>query len=94
MLLIPLLSSLAGLQGPELFSCSIAIICPLSLVSLCVTALQTPLPWADALPWMIAGGIGGILAGIVGKHIPQLWLHRILGILILYGGFRFIWPTP
>lgn len=93
MVLIPLLSALAGITGPDLFPNSVAVILPISLVTLSVTALGTPLPWLEAIPWMIGSAVGGILAGHFGKKIPVKWLHRVLGLLILYGGVRYIWPT-
>ena len=37
------------------------------------------------------GAIGGVLAGMFGKKIPTVWLHRGLGILILWGGIRYLW---
>lgn len=93
MVLIPLLSALAGITGADLFPNSVAVILPISLVTLSVTALGTPLPWPEAIPWMIGSAVGGILAGHFGKKIPVKWLHRVLGLLILYGGVRYIWPT-
>lgn len=93
MVLIPLLSALAGITGADIFPNSVAVILPISLVTLSVTALETPLPWPEAIPWMIGSAVGGILAGHFGKKIPVKWLHRVLGLLILYGGVRYIWPT-
>ena len=93
MVLIPLLSALAGITGTDLFPNSVAVILPISLVTLSVTALRTPLPWPEAIPWMIGSAVGGILAGHFGKKIPVKWLHRVLGLMILYGGVRYIWPT-
>ena len=91
MVLIPLLTLLTDLKEEELFSSSIAVMIPICLVSLLFSATGSRLPWADALPYLIGGGIGGILAGIAGKRIPVLWLHRGLGILILWGGWRYLW---
>ena len=93
MVLIPLLSALAGITGADIFPNSVAVILPISLVTLSVTALRTTLPWPEAIPWMIGSAVGGILAGHFGKKIPVKWLHRVLGLLILYGGVRYIWPT-
>ena len=33
---------------------------------------------------------GGLLAGWTGNRIPVKWLHRILGILIIWGGIRYL----
>ena len=94
MVLIPLLSSLAGIQGCDLFPNSVAVILPVSLVTLTVTSIHTTRPWAEAFPWMVGSALGGILAGCIGKKIPVKWLHRVLGLLILYGGVRYLWPIP
>jgi len=45
----------------------------------------------QALPYLIGSLIGGVGAGLWGKRIPVLWLHRILGVLILWGGIRYLW---
>lgn len=86
MVLVPLLTALTDLREREIFPSSIAIILPLCLVSLFFS--PGPLPWAAALPYLIGGGIGGICAGLWGSKIPVKWLHRVLGILILWGGIR------
>lgn len=88
MVLVPLLSILSGLGQDQIFPASICIILPVCLVCL---ALAGPLPWQEALPYLLGSGIGGILAGKWGQKIPVLWLHRGLGILILWGGLRYLW---
>lgn len=91
MVLIPLLTLLTDLEGQELFSASICIILPICLVSLGVTWLRQGLDFATALPYLIGGGVGGYLAGTFGQKIHPKWLHRALGILILWGGIRYLW---
>ena len=44
----------------------------------------------EALPFLPGSLLGGWLAGRYGAHIPVKWLHRVLGILILWGGFRYL----
>ena len=90
MVLVPLLDLLTDIKEEEVFPTSISVILPICMVSLGFTAVNTPLPWSDALPYLLVGGIGGILAGIWGRKIPTVWLHRCLGILILWGGFRYL----
>ena len=34
---------------------------------------------------------GGVLAGVFGRRIGVLWLHRALGLVILWGGVRYLW---
>lgn len=88
MVLVPLLSLLTPMEDREIFAASIAIILPLCLVSVLVTAVNSSLPWAAALPYLIGSAVGGACAGIWGQKIPATWLHRGLGILIIWGGVR------
>lgn len=89
MLLVPLLRSSADFREDEVFRASIMIMLPMCVVSL---ALGTPgpLPWAEALPYLLGAIPGGLAAASLGKRIGTLWLHRILGVLILYGGVRYL----
>lgn len=89
MVLVPLLSSTGAFTERELFSGSIVIILPMCLVSL-LMGNQGELPWQQALPFLIGAVPGGVLAATFRHKIPVLWLHRFLGILILYGGVRYL----
>ena len=91
MILVPLLTKLTDISENEIFPSSIAIILPICLISLGFTAIRSGLAWADAFPYLIGSAGGGILAGLFGKKIPTLWLHRGLGVLILWGGVRYLW---
>lgn len=90
MVLVPLLSLLTDLEENEIFSSSLAIILPICLVSLTATALTRTVAWGESIPWLFGSAAGGVLAGFFGKKIPVLWLHRGLGILILWGGIRYL----
>ncbi|MDO5400420.1 MAG: sulfite exporter TauE/SafE family protein [Eubacteriales bacterium] len=92
MVLIPLLTLCTDLREEELFPASISVILPICVVSLGATALSGALPWREALPYLLGSAAGGLLAGKYGGKIPAVWLHRGLGILILWGGFRYLWP--
>ena len=90
MVLVPLLSMLAKLDDDEIFPYSVSMILPICIVSLSYSLLTTEFRWLDAVPYLISSAIGGLLAGLWGRKIPTLWLHRILGILILWGGIRYL----
>ena len=89
MVLVPILSSGSELEEREIFSSSIVIIFPICMVSL-LAGSGGDLPWAAAWPYLLGAIPGGLLAGIFGKRIPTKWLHRALGVMILYGGFRYL----
>lgn len=90
MVLVPLLTSVTRLEDDEVFPSSVSIILPICLVSLCLSVPQAELKWAQILPYLLGSAAGGVAAGIWGQRIPTTWLHRILGILILWGGVRYL----
>ena len=90
MLLIPLLTLTAIVDEDALFPTCVCIMLPICIVSLTVAGFQAPLPLAQALPYLIGSIPGGLLAGWLGKKIPTLWLHRGLGLMILWGGVRYL----
>ena len=91
MILVPLLRKSTDLEDAEVFPASISIMLPICIVSLTVYGFRQPLPWVASLPYLLGSALGGIGAGLWGKRVPVKWLHRILGLLILWGGIRYIW---
>ena len=91
MLLVPLLGQLTDLEEQQRFAASVCMMLPMCLVSLLFLSQHHPLPWSAALPYLIGSAAGGELAGLLGVKIPTLWLHRLLGGLILLGGLRYLW---
>lgn len=87
MVLVPLLATVATYSGTAAFSSSVAIILPISIISLFTTGWEAGL-LSNALPYLIGSAVGGYLAIRYGCKISAKWLHRILGILILWGGVR------
>lgn len=90
MVLVPLLSQATSLEEDAVFPASVSIILPICLVSLAFSFQPKTIPWSSAIPYLIGSAVGGVLAGFLGKRIPTLWLHRFLGVLILWGGFRYL----
>ena len=89
MMLVPLLTGMTELEEDAIFPASIGIILPICVVSL--ISSPSGLPWDKAFPYLAGGCIGGLAAGLWGRKIPVLWLHRILGGLIIWGGIRILW---
>ena len=90
MVLVPLLSLLTNLEDREIFNASIAVILPICLVSLTATAISGSIAWREALPYLAGSAAGGFAASYWGSKIPVKWLHRGLGVLILWGGIRYL----
>ena len=90
MVLVPLLGLLTDLEETEVFPASVSIILPICLVSLGISFSAAPIPWNIVTGYLAGSAAGGIAAGFLGKRIPTVWLHRILGVLILWGGIRYL----
>jgi len=89
MVLVPLLHKRTGLSEQEQFPASIAIIAPICVISLLFSA-KWQLTFWQVLPYLLGSAIGGTAAGLWGEKIPCVWLHRILGVVILWGGIRYL----
>ena len=90
MVLVLLLIWLVGLPDKLAFSSAISIILPLCIVSLVIYGRHDMLPLSDALPYLLGGAGGGVLAGLWFQKVPAKWLHLALGALILLGGVRLL----
>ena len=90
MLLVPLLTLLTDLEDSEIFPTSVTIITPLCLVSLFLSPRSNAFTWSDMFPYLCGSTAGGVLAGIFGRKIPTVFLHKFLGLLILWGGIRYL----
>ena len=91
MVLIPALGLWTDAEPESLFPMSVSVMLPVCLLSLGISAAAAPLPWADAWPYLAGSVAGGVLVGLLGRRIPTVWLHRIFGVMILWGGIRYLW---
>ena len=90
MVLVPVLGLLGSLDEEEIFPASVSIILPICIVSILISGAWKADTISSALPYLIGSAAGGFLAGVWGRRIPTIWLHRGLGILILWGGIRYL----
>lgn len=90
MILIPLLTLLTDLSDRELFPTSVCMIAPQCIVTLCMVGIHEGFPWDVSVPHLLGSAIGGIAAGILAKRIPTKYLHRFLGLIVLWGGIRYL----
>ncbi len=90
MVLVPLLGKIPEQKDEAVFPASVAIILPICLVSILIGLFARALSLSLALPYLPGSALGGALAGLWGQKIPVKWLHRGLGLLILWGGIRYL----
>lgn len=86
--LVPLLIRYAGIEEKKAFATSVAIILPLTIASYVIFCLRGGNVWQQALPYAIGGIVGGILSARLFRKMPVIWIHRLFGALILYGGIK------
>ncbi len=86
--LVPLLTGWAKLEQRRAFATSVAVILPISLVSVWVYLQKGEIEVWRNLPYLVGGAMGGVIAGKVFDRVDMVWLRRIFGVLILYGGVR------
>ena len=86
-LLLPLLEKTNALEEDRLFPGSLRIMVPICLVSLLLSGENLPIK--EALPYLLGSLLGGLLAGKI--RVPTRVLHKILGLLILFGGGKLLW---
>lgn len=88
MVLVPTLAHCTDLKEKQVFPCSVSIILPICIISLFTNDGISGLPLQKAWPYLTGSILGGLLSGWFGHYIPTKYLHRVLGILILWGGIR------
>lgn len=90
MLLIPLLTKLCRVEDKKAFATSVAVVLPICLSSIAVYAFRGELSLGGAWPYLAGGAAGGILGGLLFKKVTAKFLHKVLGLFILWGGFRLV----
>ena len=90
MVLVPLLIRWGKLEDKKAFSSAVCIILPLCLVSIAVYGRKDIFPIREALPYLAGGLAGGVLGGILFKKVSPQFLHKIFGLIILWGGLRLL----
>ena len=88
LILVPLLTNWIGLKEKAAFATSVAIILPLSVVSYVIFCLRGGNVWAEALPYLLGGILGGSLSAKLFRRVSAVWLHRLFAFLLFYGGIK------
>ena len=90
MLLIPLLTKLCRVEDKKAFATSVAIVLPICVTSIAVYALQGSVSLEGAWSYLAGGALGGIGGGLLFKKVSAGFLHKALGLFILWGGLRLV----
>lgn len=90
MILVPLLTHWCRLPDKTAFATSISVIAPICLVSIIIYWFRGCMDFHAALPYLIGGFLGGLLGGNLFQKVPAKFLHKALGLIIVYGGIRSI----
>lgn len=88
LVLVPLFVGWLKIEEKRAFATSVAVILPLSIASYALFRLQGNHVWSDALPYLLGGMVGGGLSIKLFRNLSAVWLHRLFGILILYGAVK------
>lgn len=88
LILVPLFIGWLHIEEKQAFATSVAVILPLSVVSYVLFHIQGGDVWHDALPYLLGGIVGGAISTRLFRSISTVWLHRLFGVLILYGAVK------
>ena len=90
MVMVPLLTRWCGLEQKQALATCVGVILPFCVLSAAIYVLRGGFDWLMALPYLIGGGIGGALGGLLFQQVSALWLRRIFALFLLYGGVRYL----
>lgn len=87
---VPAMEKYLKMEAQKAHATAIAVILPLSLLSLCLYLPKTEVVWSDCL-WVCVGGlVGGFLGAKWLKKLSGKWLHRIFGLFMLAAAWRLL----
>lgn len=89
-LLVPMYLKYSDMKPKETFATSISVIFVLSLVTIQTYIANQTFSLENGYIFIIGGFLGGILAIFAFKKVEATILKRILGLIIIYGGVRFL----
>lgn len=90
MIAVPCMKKFQNIPQKKANATAIAIILPLTLISICIYIFKVQIPYKEVL----LVSLGGFLGGIVGAKLLNKLKGRIIGIIfgifILIGAFRMV----
>lgn len=86
--LVPMFTRWLKMEQKTAFATSVAVIFPLSIVSVVVYFFKGGIDFMFALPYLLGGAAGGIISGRIFGKVPVTLLRKVFALLILYGGVK------
>ncbi len=87
-IVVPAMERFLDVEEHRAHATALAVILPLSLLSLGIYLWKTELAWEIAL-WASAGGVaGGFVGAKLLRRLSGVWLHRIFGVCMLAAAVR------
>lgn len=86
--LVPLFTGWLGLEQKQAFATSVAVIFPLSAVSVLIYLRNGSIPLSFCTPYLLGGAIGGVLSGLLFSRVSVPLLRKAFALLLLWGGIR------
>ena len=68
----------------------VGVILPFCVLSAAIYVLRGGFDWLAALPYLIGGGIGGALGGLLFRKVSAGVLRKLFALFLLYGGVRYL----
>ena len=89
MVMAPLLTGWCGLEQKRALATCVGVILPFCVLSAAIYVLRGGFDWLAALPYLIGGGIGGALGGLLFRKVSAGVLRKLFALSLLYGGERY-----
>ena len=90
MVMAPLLTGWCGLEQKRALATCVGVILPFCVLSAAIYVLRGGFDWLAALPYLIGGGIGGALGGLLFRKVSAGVLRKLFALFLLYGGVRYL----
>lgn len=89
-IVVPCMERFLNVEEHKAHATAIAIILPLSLLSIAFYIWKTDVLWNIALYASLGGVIGGFIGAKLLNKLSGVWLHRIFGIFMIVAAIRMI----
>lgn len=89
-IVVPCMERFLNVEEHKAHATAIAIILPLSLLSIAFYVWKTDVLWSVALYASLGGVIGGFIGAKLLNKLSGVWLHRIFGVFMIVAAIRMI----